>query len=212
MSNQKFWKEISIPKRIQKPGQYIIWTACKCFSHLSRVVWRKNNDAPIKTKDRALNAIAKYLTSMKMVAMLITEYTYGVRGSDKAVPKRDRLFEPTDVLDMCRYFKVMDDDALDGAKICKLAAKTVLLSFHHNVDIHYTYMLSHTDEENDEDANVEMDVEVNSDDEADDLEEGTVEQDRDEPWFGNILYFFIKIIHVINTMTLTMHYAVIIWS
>jgi hypothetical protein len=140
--------------------------------------------------------IGKYLMSMKMVAKLITEYTYGVRGSDKAVPKRDRLFEPTDMLNLCGYVKVMDNDALDGAKICELASKTVLLLFHH-IDNHYTYTLSHTDEENDEDANVEMDVEGNSDDEADDLEEGTVEQDENEPWFDSVLQFFIKIIHVI---------------
>jgi hypothetical protein len=51
MSTQKFWKELSILERIQKPGQYIIWTACKCCPHLSRVIWRKNNSTPIKTKD-----------------------------------------------------------------------------------------------------------------------------------------------------------------
>jgi hypothetical protein len=90
---------------------------------------------------------------MKMVAKLIIEYTYRVRGSDKAVPKCNRLFEPTDVLDMCGYVKVMDDDALDGAEICKSAAKTVLLLFHH-INVHYTYTLSHRDEENDEDAYV----------------------------------------------------------
>jgi hypothetical protein len=88
---------------------------------------------------------------------------------------------------MCGYVKGMDNDPLDGAKICELAAKTVLTLFHHHIDVHYTCMLSHTDEENDEDANVEMDVEVNSDDEADDLEEGTVEQDENEPWFNSIL-------------------------
>jgi hypothetical protein len=72
-------------------------------------------------------------------------------------------------------------------------------------------MLSHTDEENDEDANVEMNVEMNSDDEADDFEKGTVEQDENEPRFDSILSFFIKIIHAINTLTSTMHYAVNIW-
>ena len=41
-----------------------------------------------------------------------------MRGSDKAVQKHNRLFVPTDVLDMCGYAKVIDDDALDGAKIC----------------------------------------------------------------------------------------------
>ncbi len=73
------------------------------FHHLSRAIWRKPDSAPIKTKDKPIKAIDKYLTSMKMVAMVITEYTYGygVRGSDKAVPKHDRLFERTDVLDMC---------------------------------------------------------------------------------------------------------------
>ncbi len=94
-----------------------------------------------------MKAIGKYLTSVNMEAMLITEYTYGVRGSDKAVPKHDRPFEPTDVLDMCGYVKVMDDDALDGAEMCKLAANMVLPLFYH-IDIHYTYMLSSAGEEN----------------------------------------------------------------
>ena len=82
-----------------------------------------------------MKAIGKYLTSVKRIAMLITKYTYRVRGSDKTVTKRDRLFEPTDVLDMCGYIKVMDD-ALYGAKICELAAKTVL-SLSHHIDIRF---------------------------------------------------------------------------
>jgi hypothetical protein len=53
-------------------------------------------------------------------------------------PKQDRLFEPTDVLDIiCGYVKDVDD-ALDGAGICEPAAKTVLLLFHH-INTHYTY-------------------------------------------------------------------------
>ncbi len=80
-----------------------------------------------------MKAIGKYLMRVKMVAMLNTEYAFGVRGSDKAVPKHDRLFERTDVLDMCGYVKVMDEDALDGAEICESADKTVLSSFHHIV-------------------------------------------------------------------------------
>ncbi len=132
-----------------------------------------------------MKAIGKYPTRVKMVAMLITKYAYGVRGSDKVVPKCIRLFEPTDVLDMCGHVKVMDDDALDGAKICELAAKMVLSSFHH-INVYYTNMLSHTGEENG-DTNVKMDVEVDSDDEADDLEEGTMEEDENEPWFNSIL-------------------------
>jgi hypothetical protein len=51
----------------------------------------------------------------------------------------------------------------------------VLLLFHH-INIHYTYMLSPTGKEKDGE-NVEIDVKVDSDDKADDLEEGTVEQD-----------------------------------
>jgi hypothetical protein len=61
----------------------------------------------------------------------------------------------------------------------------VLLSFH-DFDVHETYTLSHTGEENGYD-NDETDVEVDSDDEADDLEEGTMEQDKNEPWFDSIL-------------------------
>ena len=184
MSTQKFWKELFIPEGIDKPGQYIMWTACKHFTHLSRAVWRKSGSAPIKTKDKAMKAIGKYLTRVKMIAMLITEYTYGVRGSDKAVPKRDRLFEPTDVLDMCGYIAVMDD-ALDGDRICESAAKTVLSSFNH-IDIHYTYTLSPTGDENGGENN-EIDMEVDSDEDDDDLEEGNVEQDENEPRFNTIL-------------------------
>jgi hypothetical protein len=129
--------------------------------------------------------LGKFLTRVKMVAMLISEYTYGVRGSDKAVPKHNRLIETTDVLDMCGYVKVMEDDALDGAEICESAAKRVLSSFHH-INVHYTYTLSHTGEENG-DANVEMDMEVDSDDEADDLEEDTMEEDENDPWLDSTL-------------------------
>ncbi len=184
MSTQKFWKELFIPKGIDKPGQYIMRTACKCFTHLSKAVWRKPGSAPIKTKDKALKGIGNYLTSVKMIAMLITEYTYGVRGIDKAVPRCDRLFEPTDVLDMCGYIAVMDD-ALDGDRICESAAKTVLSSFNH-IDIHYTYTLSPAGEENDGENN-EIYMEVDSDDDDDDLEQSNVEQDENEPQFASIL-------------------------
>ncbi len=135
-----------------------------------------------------MKAIGKYLMSVKRIAMLITEYTCGVRGSDKAVPKHDRCFEPTDVLDMCGYIKVMDD-ALDGGKICKSAAKTVLSLFHH-IDIHYaimlTNMLSLAGEEIDGE-NDDIDVGVDSNDEDDDLEEGTVEYDENKPQFDLML-------------------------
>jgi hypothetical protein len=77
-----------------------------------------------------------------MVAKLITEYTYRIRGSAKAVLKCDWLFEPTDVGDICGYVKVMDDDALDVAKICKSTANTVLLLLHH-IDVQYTYAVTH---------------------------------------------------------------------
>jgi hypothetical protein len=70
-------------------------------------------------------------------------------------------------------------------RFCQSAAKTVLLSFHH-INVHYTYTLSHTGEENGDDK-IEMDMGVDSDDETDDLEEGTMEQDENEPWFDSIL-------------------------
>jgi hypothetical protein len=31
MLAQKFWKELFIPKKIEKPGQYIMWTTCIFF-------------------------------------------------------------------------------------------------------------------------------------------------------------------------------------
>jgi hypothetical protein len=50
------------------------------------------------TKTKTLKAIGQYLMRVKMIAKLITEYTYGVRGSDKAVVKHNRCFEAIDVL------------------------------------------------------------------------------------------------------------------
>jgi hypothetical protein len=74
----------------------------------------------------------------------------------------------------------MDDDALDSAEICKSAAKTVLSLFHH-INIHYNYTLSPAGEKKDGE-----DMEVDSDDEANDLEECTMKQDENEPWFNSI--------------------------
>jgi hypothetical protein len=105
------------------------------------------------------------------------------------------------------YVKVMDDDALDGADICESA---VLLLFHHII-IHYTYTLSPAREENDGE-NVEIEVKLDSDDEADDLEEGTAEKDENEPGFASILYFVLKIIDALNTLTLSLQSSVKIWS
>jgi hypothetical protein len=209
VSTQKFWKSFHTQEDTGAWSVYHVDCLQMFPSHQLGCLEKEQRHSN-KVKDQAVKAIGKYLTRVKMVVMLITVYTYRVRGSDKAVPMCKRLFEPTDVLDMCGYVKVMDDDELDETKICMSAAKTVLSSFHH-INIHYTYTLSHTGKENG-DANVVIDMEVDSDDEADDLEEGNMEEDENEPRFNSISEFFIKIIHVINTLTLTMHYSVIIWS
>ena len=72
--------------------------ACHCFPQLNNIVWKKPGSGPITTKRKALKAIGQYLTRVKMIVKLVIEYTYGVRGSDKAVIKRNRCFEAIDVL------------------------------------------------------------------------------------------------------------------
>jgi hypothetical protein len=56
----------------------------------------------------------------------------------------------------------------------------VLSSIHH-INIHYTYTLSPAGKE-DDGANVDIEMEVYSDDDNDDLKEDTVGQDENEPW------------------------------
>jgi hypothetical protein len=183
MSTQKFWKELSIPKRIQQPGQFIMWTACKCFPHLSRVIWRENDGTSIKTKDRAVKAIGKYLMRVKMVVKLITEYTYGVRVSDKVVSKRDRLFEPTDLLDMCGMSKSW---RMTHWMVPKFVSRQLRWFCHCSITSTSIIPIR---------CHIQMKKLMRmqilrwmwkcSDDQADDLEEGTVEQGENEPWFNS---------------------------
>ncbi len=64
------------------------------------------------------------------------------------------------------------------------------MSSFHQIHIHYTYTLTNTlspASDKIDDENVETDMGIHPDDEDDDLEEGTTEQDDNEPRFDSIL-------------------------
>jgi hypothetical protein len=71
----------------------LISTASKCFPHFKEIVRNAEIQA---TKTAAMKAIGQYLNRVKRTAKLIIEYSYGVRGSDKATLKRNRNFEAND--------------------------------------------------------------------------------------------------------------------
>jgi hypothetical protein len=151
MSTQKFWKEIPIPA-----GETLISTASKCFPRFKEIVRNAEIQA---TKTAAMKAIGQYLNRVKRTAKLIIEYSYGVRGSDKATLKRNRHFEANDVLYYLKYIRVME---LRKAAVGDSAAMAVLSSFK-NIDSHYTYTLPPTEEEEeDNDEYDETDDDANN--------------------------------------------------
>ncbi len=112
---------------------------------------------------------------------LITKYTYGVTGKHaRAVPKRERYFNAEDVLDMCGFIRVVNNDFKVNIEIAKPTALTVLTSLDHVVE-HYTYTIPQED-----DVNADNDVLDDDDGDLDDLDEVVEVEDENMPHFDSI--------------------------
>jgi hypothetical protein len=161
MSNQKFWKDMAVPCGTH-PHRYIMKTAWKAFPHFHQLVYRKIDAQPDRTKVKVMSNIGKYLRKSKCTSKSICEYLYGINGSQKAVPKRERMFEPGDILDIFKFFRVIEVNGTED--VCKAAALAITSSFE-CISEHYTYTLCMSEDETveleDEEINVN-DVDTNS--------------------------------------------------
>jgi hypothetical protein len=106
--------------------------------------------------------IGEYLRKSKCTSKIICEYLYGINGSQKAVPKREHMFEPGDILDIFKFFRVIKVNGTED--VCKTTALVITSSFE-CISEHYTYTLCMSENETveleDEEINVN-DVDTNS--------------------------------------------------
>ena len=116
----------------------IMATAWKAFPLMHLIVHKKSDGRPDRSKTAVMKSIGTYLTRSKRTASMICEYLYGKKGSDKAVPKREREFEPADIIELFKFLRVVEG-AGDGA-VCEPAARTLLSTFG-VIDQHFTYTL-----------------------------------------------------------------------
>ena len=102
----KYWKGLSIPEG-EVAYKYILERALKSFPRFDELT--TGSDPVRKTKTRVLKDIGAYLKAAKRVAKHIYELAYGKAGSDKAVPKRERMCEMSDLMEHFQFLIVADD-------------------------------------------------------------------------------------------------------
>ena len=123
-----------------------------------------------------MKCIGTYLTRSKRTAENICEYLYCKKGSDKSVPKRQREFEPADILELLKFFRVVE--GVGERAVCEPAARTVLATIGH-IGQHYTYTLCPEYASTNVDI-VEDDTEDNENENDDDSSQ-VVDEIGDEP-------------------------------
>ena len=64
---------------------------------------------------------------------------YGKKGSHKAVPKRERIVEPEDILECFKLFRVLCDNGGEGGSQVVNSAARIVLSLFGRIDSHYIY-------------------------------------------------------------------------
>ena len=101
------------------PHCYIMKTAWKAFPHFHQLAYRKIDAQLDRTKVKVMSDIGEYLRKSKCTSKSICEYLYGINGSQKAVPKREHMFEPGDILDIFKFFRVIEVNRKED--VCKTA-------------------------------------------------------------------------------------------
>ena len=133
----KYWKGLSIPEG-EVAYKYILERALESFPRFDELTTGTGSDPVRKTKTRVLKDIGAYLKATKRVAKHIYELAYGKAGSDKAVPKRERMCEMSDLMEHFQFLIVADDCGEE--QICEPAALSALSSLT-AINQHYTYTL-----------------------------------------------------------------------
>ena len=84
--------------------------------------------------------IGSYLRRVKTSAKNIVDFSYGKSGSDRAVPKKEREWEASDILWAFKFFRV-GDEALDSGDSFDDSARLTALTMFSHVDEHCTHTL-----------------------------------------------------------------------
>ena len=162
ISTKRFWLQLKAPEG-HLWQRYVLRKAFNCFPYfLTMMVYRKKDAGRVKTKTEGAQIIGDYLKKSKLVVKLLNEFCHGGSGSNNAVPKRERSFEPGDLLDVFGFFRIRDGNFGDEEEICEPAAERVLAAFD-TVDPHYSYTLP-ADEIDEDAVNVEDVIDVNDED------------------------------------------------
>jgi hypothetical protein len=74
----------------------------------------------------------------KHTVKIICDYLYGIGRSQKAVAKREHMFEPVDLLDLFKFFQVV---AGNRTKEIWGSASLAITSSFWSISEHYTYTL-----------------------------------------------------------------------
>ncbi len=145
VSVQKFWKELKVDGKA--PAAKDLWmSAIKTFPHL--LPFHRHGTAPtiIKSRGAAFTVIGKYLALSKNVTKSICDFCYGTdKTSRNFVPKRDRNFIKSDLLEWLNFVQIVDISEDTPDAVVESAAATCLSSFL-TVEEHYTYTLSDDDD------------------------------------------------------------------
>ena len=168
----KYWKGISMSEG-EVAYKYILERALKSFPRFDELT--TGSDPVRMTKTRVLKDIGAYLKATKRVAKHIYELAYGKAGSDKAVPKRERMCEMSDLMEHFQFLIVADDCGEE--QICEPAALSALSSFT-AINQHYTYTLVTKDDC--------KDTMGNDEDVSESVVEILVEDTEEQPCFVQI--------------------------
>ena len=168
MSVLQWWKDIKEPEGVPY-YRHTMRLAWKSFPYWHRIMYKAPDGKPARTKTQVQKDIGLYLKRAKYMAKTICDFAYGVKGTDKAVPKRDRLVEEGDILEQLKLFRVVDnigiDDFVEPAALRVFSSMTKL-------DPHYTYTaaqpITPTDGNN---ADV-VTIDDEDDEDGNDFEEG----------------------------------------
>lgn len=121
---------------------------------------------PIGNKTEAIKNIGVYLSRVKATSKLIHDFMYGENGNPKRVPKRDRLIDVSDILEIFKYIRIVDTVWEGIQDQCEPEELTLVGSFN-RIDEHFTY----TKDKNDDDFDDENDDDIYIDAYAEQLDQ-----------------------------------------
>ena len=157
---QRFWKELEDGGKVL--GFKALWmSAVKSFPRILRFNRTTNSGPPqsiITSRASAMKVIGKYLTAAKKTTKLICDFCFGSSNCQDTnfVPKRERNFEQSDLLEWMDFAIIVDlSDATNA--IVESTASACLSTFQ-SVDDHYTYTLSDDGDDDDDDLTASDDA------------------------------------------------------